>query len=117
MSVTVLIDNPPLVTLAKLTDNTLTTVFTARQKTTIIHMAFTETNGGTQALTIVRNDGTTSHSFRTALAVTAKQRVTIDEIIPLATGNTIKAQSGDAAGYFDVMITYLNPAAPGTGRG
>jgi hypothetical protein len=107
-----LVSGQPLTDYAKLTNNTLTTVFTATKRTTVVSMAFTETNGGTQTLTVLRSDPTpTSYYFRNALGVTGKQRVLIDEVFALNAGDTIKAQSGDASGYFDVMITYLAPDA------
>lgn len=109
-----IVSGQPLTKYDKLDDNTLTTVFTATKRTTVLAMGFTETNGGTQALTVVRDNGTTTYSFRTAKAVTAKERVLIDEVFVLNTGDTIKAQSGDASGYFDVMITYLAPDALAT---
>lgn len=108
----VLVTGQPQTTYAKLSNNTLTTVFTATKRTTIVAMAFTETNGGTQTLTVLRADPTpVNYYFRNALAVTAKQRVLIDEVFSLNTGDTIKAQSGDASGFFDIMITYLAPDA------
>lgn len=109
----IIVSGQPLTKYVKLTDNTLTTVFTATKRTTILGMAFKETNGGTQTLTAYR-DGTVTHYFRKAEAVTAKQRVLVDEIFVLNANDTIKAQSGDASGYFDVMITYLAPDALAT---
>lgn len=107
----ILVSGQPQTTYAKLTANTATTLFTATKRTTIVGLGFTETNGGTQTLSIWRSDGTNDHYFRKALAVTAKQRVLIDEVFSLNSGDTIKGQSGDASGYFDVTITYLAPDA------
>lgn len=108
----VLVSGQPQTAYSKLTDNTLTTVFTASKRTTIVGMAFTETQGGTPALTVQRTTtAPVTYYFRNALAVTAKQRLLFDEVFSLDQGDTIKAQSDDAGGDFDVMITYLAPSA------
>lgn len=108
----VLVSGQPQTAYAKLSDNTLTTVFTAAKRTTIVGMAFTETQGGTPTLTVQRNNAAgTVYYFRNALAVTAKQRLLFDEVFSLDQGDTIKAQSNDGTGDFDVMITYLAPSA------
>lgn len=105
------VSGQPLTKYAKLTDNTETTLLTASKRTTIVSMGFTETAGGTPTLAVWRSDGTTDHHLRSALAVTARQRVLLDEVFALNAGDTIKAQSSDASGDFDVMITYLVPDA------
>lgn len=93
----------------KLTDNTDTTVFNAVKRTTIVGMRFKHNNtSGTPALTIKRDDGTTTFLFRNAEAIgAAKDTVTIDETFVLQPNDTIKAQSGDADGEFDYRITYI----------
>lgn len=102
----------PLTIYAKLSNNNVTALFTATKRTTIVSMAFTETNGGTQVLSVYRTAAAGGdYYFRKALAVTAKQRVLIDETFALNTGDVINGLSGDASGYFDVMITYLAPDA------
>jgi len=105
----VLVSGQPQTTFAKLSNNSATVLFTATKRTTIVSMGFTETNGGTQTLSIWRSDGTNDHYFRKAKAVTARERVLIDEVFSLNTNDTIKGLSSDASGYFDVTITYLAP--------
>ena len=106
----------PLTEWTKLTDNTLTTIFTARKNTTIIGISATELAGSTSQVTILRSDGSNSFYLRKALAVTAKQHLTFDEVFQLGTGDTIKAQTNDAAGNLDCAVTYLNPDATALGR-
>lgn len=106
------VSGQPLTAYGRLTNNTLTSLFTATKRTTITSIAFTETNGGTQALSIARTAaGGGDYFIRKAQAVTAKQRVLVDEVFVLNPGDEIKGQSSDASGYFDVMITYLAPDA------
>lgn len=99
----------PLTKWTRLTDNTATTIFTATKRTTIVQMAFTEHAGGTPTLTVLRSDGTNDHYFRNALAMTAKEVVTFDEVFTLNTGDTLKAQSNDAQGDVHCRVTYLAP--------
>lgn len=107
-----LVSGQPLTLYDQLTANTAKTLYTASKRTTIVSIACTETNGGTQALSVfVTTAAGADRYLRKALAVTAKQRVLIDEVFSLNTGDVLKAQSGDASGYFDVMVTYLAPDA------
>jgi len=109
---TFFVSGQPLTVYGRLSDNTATTIFTATKRTTIVAIACTETNGGVQTLSIFRTAaGGGDYFLRKALAVTAKQRVLVDETFVLNPGDMIKAQSGDAAGYFDTMVTYLAPDA------
>lgn len=108
----ILVSGQPLTAWTHLTDNTATTIFTATKRTTITSIAATELNGGTQALSIYVTKAAGDRRYlRKALAVTAKQRVLIDEVFSLDSGDVLKALSGDASGYFDVMVTYLAPDA------
>lgn len=112
----ILVTGQPLTEYSNLTTNTATTIFTASKRTTITSIACTETNGGTQTLSVYVDRASGSDNYlRKAKAVTAKERVVIDEVFALNTGDVLKAQSGDASGYFDVMVTYLAPDAQ-TGR-
>lgn len=106
---TVTISGPGDTEWKRLANNTLTTIFTARERTGIVFMAAVENNGSTPALTLYRTDGTDNHYFLNALAFTAKQRITFDEIFWLKSGDTIKAQSGDASGKFDIYVSYIIP--------
>lgn len=106
----------PLTEWTKLTDNTVTAIFTAKKNTSIIGMTFKETNGGTPTLTVAYDDGTTTFYFRNAEAVTVKQRITFDEVFVIRGGGSIKVTSNDASGHFDCSVTYLNPDATALGR-
>lgn len=107
------VSGQPLTKFAKLSNNSATVLFTAQKRTTIVSIAAQETNGGTQTLALWRRDAAdaTTHSIRSTLAVSARQRVLVDEVITLNQGDTIRGQSGDASGYFDIFITYLAPDA------
>jgi hypothetical protein len=109
-----LVSGQPLTKWGKLADNTETTIFTASNKTTIVQIGFTENEGGTPTLAIWREASgvATDYELRSVLAVTARQRVLIDEVLTLNTGDVLKAQSNDATGAFAWTVTYLAPNAP-----
>lgn len=95
-----------------LDDNAEATIFTAAKRTTIVSMGFTENEGTTSTLRVWREtSGGTEMDIRSTLAVTARQRVLIDEVLVLNTGDMIKIQSSDASGAFDWSVTYLAPDA------
>lgn len=98
-----------------LTSSSATVVFTAPSRTTVVQIGATETNGGTQTLSIfiLRADGSTTYYLRKTRAAVAKERALIDEVIVLNKGDAIKATSSDASGYFDISVTYLLPDATG----
>lgn len=103
---------------AKITGNTAVAVFTARQRTVITSIVVTENFGSTPNLTVDRYDtvNTTAYYLRNALSVTANQTVTFDEPMVLKAGWSIRVTSSDAAGKFDVMLTYLMPDATARGQ-
>jgi hypothetical protein len=108
----ILVSGQPLTLYDQLTNNSAKTLYTAVKRTTIVAVACTETNGGTQALSVyVTTAAGADRYLRKAQAVTAKQRVVIDEVFSLNPGDSLKALSGDGSGYFDVMVTYLAPDA------
>lgn len=107
----VLVNGQPQTEWTRLTDNTATTIFSATKRTTVVSIAATENNGGVPTLAIYRLKGATNYYLRSVLAVTARQRVLIDEVLVLDQGDVLKAQSSDASGHFDVTVTYLAPSA------
>lgn len=107
----VLVNGQPQTEWTRLTANTATTIFTAAKRTTIVGIAASENAGSTPTLAIWRTKSATDYYLRSTLAVTARQRVLIDEVLVLDQGDILKAQSGDAAGKFDVTVTYLAPSA------
>jgi hypothetical protein len=107
----ILVSGQPQTEWTRLTANTATVIYTADKRTTITAIAASENNGGTPTLAIWRTKGATDYYLRSALAVTARQRVLIDEVLVLDQGDTLKAQSNDASGHFDVTVTHLAPSA------
>ena len=107
----VLVNGQPQTEWTRITGNTATTIFTAAKRTTIVAIAASETSGSIPTLAIWRTKSATDYYLRSALAVTARQRVLIDEVLVLDQGDVLKAQSNDAAGKFDVTVTYLAPSA------
>lgn len=95
----------------RLADGSQTTIFTATKPTTVVAISFTETNGGTHTLAIARNDGTNDHEIRSALALTARERGTIEEVLRLDIGDTLEATSSSSSGYVHLRVTYLEPDA------
>lgn len=107
-----LVTGQPLSKWGNLNVDTETTVFTATKRTTIVSMGFTENEGGTPTLRVWRETPASDEmDIRSVLAVTARQRVLIDEVFVLNTGDMIKVQSSDSSGAFDWSVTYLAPDA------
>lgn len=106
----------PLTKWTRLTDSTETTLFTADKPTTVVSVGWSETAGGTHTLLIVRDDGTNDHILRGAKALAAYERESVDEVLRLRTGDTIKATSSDADGKAHCRVTYLVPDASAQGR-
>lgn len=93
----------------KVTSNAVTTVVDASAQALYVPwMQVSETNGGTQNLTVELYDGTTSYylgsggSTWKAKAVTAKQSLSFSDIV-VPRGWKIRVTSSDASGYFDVV--------------
>jgi len=101
----------------KITGNTAVAVYTATKRTVITSLVITENFGSTPNLTVDRYDtaNTTAYYLRNAQAVTAKQTVVFDEPMVLKPGWSLRVTSSDAAGKFDVMVTYLMPDATAKG--
>lgn len=112
-----LVSGQPQTTWGNLNDNADTAIYTATKKTTVVSMGFTENEGGTPTLAVWReNAAGDPYDIRSTLAVTARQRVLIDEVLTLATGDTIHIQSSDATGAFDWTVTVLAPDAAAAGN-
>jgi hypothetical protein len=112
------VSGQPLGKRGQINDSTDTTIYTAEKRTTLIGMAFTENEGGTPTLRVwLEDEDGTEVDIRSTLAVTARQRVVIDEVLVLAIGDTVHVQSSDETGAFDWTLTYIAPdAAVGGGR-
>lgn len=92
----------------RLTDNTVTNVFTAKGATPISSI-IVAANSGTPTFTLFKVDA--SGTSRTLWSGTAPY--IFAEYFSLADGQSIKCQSGDAAGKLDVHVTR---GAPGAAR-
>lgn len=101
----------------KITGSSATVIFTATKRTIITSIVITENFGSTPNLTVDRYDtpNTTIYYLRNAQAVTAKQTIVFSEEMVLKPGWSIRVTSSDAAGKFDVMLTYLMPDATAKG--
>lgn len=96
---------------AKITGNTAVDVLTATKRTVVTSIEVTENAGSTPNLTVAIYDGTTTYYRRNAVAVTANQTVTFTEPVMLRNGWSVRILSSDAAGKFDVLVTYILPDA------
>lgn len=107
-----LVSGQPQTTWGNLNDNADTAIYTATKKTTIVSMGFSENEGTTSTLRVWReNAAGDEYDIRSTLAVTARQRVVIDEVLTLNTADSIHIQSSDASGAFDWTVTILAPDA------
>lgn len=95
----------------KLTGNTVTTIFAATQRTTILGIIATENNGGTPNLSLEVYDGTNSFYLRKAVAMVAGTAVIFNEPFELQAGYSIRATSSDGSGHVDCHVSYINPVA------
>lgn len=103
-----LVSGQPQTTWGNLNDDADTAIFTAVKKTTVVSMGFSENEGGTPTLRVWReNAAGTEFDIRSTLAVTARQRVLIDEVLTLNAGDSIHIQSSDSSGAFDYTVTVL----------
>ena len=107
----ILVSGQPQTEWSRLTGNTATVIYTADKRTTITAIAASVNAAGTPTLAIWRTKGATDFYLRMAQAVTAGQRVLIDEVLVLDQGDILKAQSNDASGHFDITVTHLAPSA------
>lgn len=98
---------------AKLSGSTVTTVFTAKARTTILSVTATETGGATPNLTTEVYDvaNTTSYYLRKAVGMVAGTPVVFDEPFELPVGWAIRATSSASTGGVDVHVSYINPVA------
>jgi hypothetical protein len=95
----------------KLSDSTVTTIFTAVGATWIHAITATENNGGTPTLSIEKYTGSVSYYIRRAVAMAAGTQVVYDNGFLLPAGWSIRLTSNDAGGDVDWSITYDSPAA------
>jgi hypothetical protein len=107
----ILVSGQPLTEWTQLTDNTATVIFTATKRTTITSIIATETNGGTQTLSIYVTKAAGDRYLRRERAATARETAVFDQVFTLDNGDVLKATSSSNSRYFDIMVTYLAPDA------
>lgn len=98
-------------TRVKLSGNSVTALFAATSRTTILSIIATENNGGTPTLTLDVYDGTNSFALRHAVAMVAGTAAIFSEPFELQAGYSIRATSSDASGHVDCHVSYINPVA------
>lgn len=96
---------------SKLTGSTVTAVFTATSRTTILAIICAENNGGTPNLTVEIYTGSVSYYLRKAVAMTAGTAFIFDDPFELPAGWSIRVTSSDASGHVDAHVSYINPVA------
>lgn len=101
---------------ATISGNTVTTVFTAVKRTTIVAICVCPTTG-TPNLSISRYNGTTRIYRRKAVAMTAGTAFVYDTPFSLNPGDLLEVTSSSATGDMDVEVTYVTPDAAALSRG
>lgn len=115
MSVT-FIGGRPDIAPTKLANNSATNILNPDQRTSVYSIIATETNGGTHTLSIdlYDPDTTTSYFIRSPKALVAHEVVIFDQFLVVPGGWKLRATSGDASGYVDILVGYyLSDLTPG----
>lgn len=90
----------------KLTSTSATDIVSATNSgLTIVEIIATEIAGGTPSLTLEVYDGTTSYYLQNAKAMTARERIVLSLLLPLKTGEKLRA-TASSANQIDIMATY-----------
>lgn len=90
----------------KLTTTSATALYDASKSSALlVSIIAVEIAGATPTLTLDIFDGTTTYYLQNAVAMTAKQRLQIDLLVPLKVGEQLRA-TASAANQIDVHITY-----------
>ena len=90
----------------KLTTTGATTlVDPAKSGVLLLSIVAVEIAGATPTLTLDIYDGTTTYYLQNAVAMTAKQRLQIDILVPLKVGEKLRA-TASAANQIDIHVTY-----------
>lgn len=99
----------------KLTATTVTTIFTATKRTTIVSIIATEIAGSTPALTLELYNGTTSYYLRKSKAMTAGETFILDAPFVLAANWSLRA-TASAANQIDIFVNHLTSDATALGN-
>jgi len=94
----------------KLATTSVTDIFDATKRTTILSVVATEITGNTPDYTLELYDGTTSYYIYSTKAMTADTPLSYTEPFGLPSGWQLRAAAG-AANQSDVVVTYAEPAA------
>lgn len=101
----------------KLTTTSATTLIDPdKSGVLLLSIVAVEIAGATPTLTLDIYDGTTTYYLQNAVAMTAKQRLQIDLLIPLKVGEKLRA-TASAANQIDVHVTYSPRDATAQGTG
>ena len=102
---------------AKLTTTNATTILAPdKSGALLLSVIAVEIAGSTPTLTLDIYDGTTAYYLQNAVAMTARQRLVLDLLIPLKVGETLRA-TASAADQIDIQITYSPRDATAQGGG
>lgn len=99
----------------KLTTTSVTSLYAATKRTTIVSIIAAEITGNTPTLTIELYDGSTSYYLRYQAAMTANGIVTIDTPFVLNTGWSLRATAG-TANRIDIVVNHLTADANAVGN-
>lgn len=101
----------------KLTATTATTIYDAdKSSALLLSIIAVEHAGGTPTLTLDIYDGTTTYYLQNAVAMTARQRLQIDILVPLKVGEKLRA-TASVANQIDIHVTYSPRDATSLGGG
>jgi hypothetical protein len=90
----------------KLTTTSATTLLDPdKSGALLLSIVAVEIAGATPTLTLDIYDGTTTYYLQNAVAMTAKQRLQIDILVPLKVGEKLRA-TASAADQIDIHVTY-----------
>ena len=101
----------------KLTTTAATTIYDPdRSPGLLLSIIAVEIAGATPTLTLDIYDGTTTYYLQNAVAMTARQRLQIDILVPLKVGEELRA-TASAANQIDIHVTYSPRDATALGGG
>lgn len=90
----------------KLTTTNTTTIYDASKGgVLLVSIVAVEIAGSTPTLSLDIYDGATAYFLQNAVALTARQRLHIDLLIPLKVGEQLRA-TASAANQIDIHVTY-----------
>lgn len=94
----------------KLTTTSVTDIYTATKRTTILSVVASEIAGATPDFSLELYDGTTSYYIYSTKAMTADTPIIFNEPFVLNNGWKLRATAG-TANQIDILVTYAEPDA------